>query len=153
MPPFISCHCHYCWCDVSLKSKYQGIPDAAEVPPTAGSAPSTQAANLPSQPQQMAQPAPVPSTGPNANPLDLFPQVNDLTLLLSIHFIMNFGWHPKNSFVIGSSKHGSKCWWCDQPRFSTQQSTSTVPTMSLTPLLLSHLKKKKKNGCKGKGVC
>ncbi|CAA3030810.1 ubiquitin receptor RAD23c-like [Olea europaea subsp. europaea] len=53
---------------------YSGIPDAAEVPPTAGSAPSTQAANLPSQPQQMAQPAPVPSTGPNANPLDLFPQ-------------------------------------------------------------------------------
>ncbi|KAL2456255.1 Ubiquitin receptor RAD23c [Forsythia ovata] len=53
---------------------YSGIPESAEVPPTAGNAPSTQVANVPSQPQQAAQPAPVPSTGPNANPLDLFPQ-------------------------------------------------------------------------------
>ncbi|CAI9775152.1 unnamed protein product [Fraxinus pennsylvanica] len=53
---------------------YSGIPESAEVPPTARSAPSTRAANVPSQPQQAAQPAPVPSAGPNANPLDLFPQ-------------------------------------------------------------------------------
>ncbi|CAA3021942.1 ubiquitin receptor RAD23c-like isoform X1 [Olea europaea subsp. europaea] len=53
---------------------YSGIPESAAVPPTARSAPSTQATNVPSQSQQTAQPAPVPSTGPNANPLDLFPQ-------------------------------------------------------------------------------
>ncbi|KAL3824081.1 hypothetical protein ACJIZ3_020110 [Penstemon smallii] len=47
---------------------YSGIPASAEAPPTSGSVPIGQAANLP------AQPAPVPSTGPNANPLDLFPQ-------------------------------------------------------------------------------
>ncbi|KAG8382918.1 hypothetical protein BUALT_Bualt05G0129800 [Buddleja alternifolia] len=53
---------------------YSGIPESAEAPPTSGSVPSMQAANVPAQPQQAAQPAAVPSTGPNANPLNLFPQ-------------------------------------------------------------------------------
>ncbi|KAI3453019.1 hypothetical protein Pfo_009682 [Paulownia fortunei] len=53
---------------------YSGIPESAEAPPASGSVPSGQAANVPAQPQQAAQPAPVPLTGPNANPLDLFPQ-------------------------------------------------------------------------------
>ncbi|XP_042022175.1 ubiquitin receptor RAD23d-like [Salvia splendens] len=52
---------------------YSGIPESAEAPPTSASVPSRQAVNVPSQPQA-AQPAAVPSTGPNANPLDLFPQ-------------------------------------------------------------------------------
>ncbi|KAK6157662.1 hypothetical protein DH2020_011910 [Rehmannia glutinosa] len=52
---------------------YSGIPESAELPPAPQSVTSGQAANVPAQPQA-AQPAPVPSTGPNANPLDLFPQ-------------------------------------------------------------------------------
>ncbi|XP_071703220.1 ubiquitin receptor RAD23d-like isoform X1 [Rutidosis leptorrhynchoides] len=49
---------------------YSGIPEAAEVPPAAGVSPvpGVQAVN------PSAQPPVVPSTGPNANPLDLFPQ-------------------------------------------------------------------------------
>ncbi|KAK4423583.1 Ubiquitin receptor c [Sesamum alatum] len=53
---------------------YSGIPESAEAPPTSASVPSGQAANVPAQPQQAAQPAVIPPTGPNANPLDLFPQ-------------------------------------------------------------------------------
>ncbi|GFP96603.1 ubiquitin receptor rad23d [Phtheirospermum japonicum] len=53
---------------------YFGIPESAEVPPAAANVPARLAANVPAQPQQAAQPAPVPSAGPNANPLDLFPQ-------------------------------------------------------------------------------
>lgn len=54
--------------------KTQGIPEQAEVPPVARVPTSAQAA-LPVQPPQSAQPTAVPSSGPNANPLDLFPQV------------------------------------------------------------------------------
>ncbi|KAH6761455.1 Rad23 UV excision repair protein family [Perilla frutescens var. hirtella] len=50
---------------------YSGIPESAEAPPTSGSVPSGHAVNVPSEPQA-AQPA--PAAGPNANPLDLFPQ-------------------------------------------------------------------------------
>lgn len=57
---------------------YSGIPEQAEVPPVARSPASAQAAIPPAQaaqpPAQPAQLAPVPSGGPNANPLDLFPQ-------------------------------------------------------------------------------
>ncbi|CAA3006116.1 ubiquitin receptor RAD23c-like [Olea europaea subsp. europaea] len=53
---------------------YSGIPEPVEVPPTGGSAPVSQVPNLSAQPQQASQPGIVPSTGPNANPLDLFPQ-------------------------------------------------------------------------------
>ncbi|TMW90785.1 hypothetical protein EJD97_015208 [Solanum chilense] len=53
---------------------YSGIPEAAEVPPVGGSPPSVQAGNQPAQPQPAAQPAPVPAGGPNADPLNLFPQ-------------------------------------------------------------------------------
>ncbi|PIN05957.1 Nucleotide excision repair factor NEF2, RAD23 component [Handroanthus impetiginosus] len=53
---------------------YSGIPESADAPPAPRSTPSGPAANAPAQPQQAAQPAPVPSSGPNANPLDLFPQ-------------------------------------------------------------------------------
>ncbi|XP_058193971.1 ubiquitin receptor RAD23c-like [Rhododendron vialii] len=53
---------------------YSGIPEHAEVPPVARAPVSGLAPNSPAQLQQPAQPAPVPSSGPNANPLDLFPQ-------------------------------------------------------------------------------
>ncbi|XP_031101297.1 ubiquitin receptor RAD23c-like isoform X1 [Ipomoea triloba] len=55
---------------------YSGIPESAEAPPAGGNPPIVQAANQPepAQPQQATQPTPVPSSGPNANPLDLFPQ-------------------------------------------------------------------------------
>ncbi|XP_050224896.1 ubiquitin receptor RAD23d-like [Mercurialis annua] len=54
---------------------YSGIPEQAEAPPVAPVPVSGQAASQPAQPQQPAQPAAaVPSAGPNANPLDLFPQ-------------------------------------------------------------------------------
>ncbi|KAA0034547.1 putative DNA repair protein RAD23-3 [Cucumis melo var. makuwa] len=53
---------------------YSGIPEQVEAPPAR--VPSTvQASNPSAQPAQPAQPASVPSSaGPNANPLDLFPQ-------------------------------------------------------------------------------
>ncbi|CAH8315108.1 unnamed protein product [Eruca vesicaria subsp. sativa] len=51
---------------------YSGIPEQAEVPPVARApASGGQPANPPVQTQQ---PAAAPATGPNANPLDLFPQ-------------------------------------------------------------------------------
>ncbi|KAL6543764.1 Ubiquitin receptor RAD23c [Orobanche gracilis] len=53
---------------------YSGIPESAEAPPTSASMPSGPAADVPTQPHQAAQPASAPTTGPNANPLDLFPQ-------------------------------------------------------------------------------
>uniref|UniRef100_A0A5B6YGU3 Ubiquitin receptor RAD23 n=1 Tax=Davidia involucrata TaxID=16924 RepID=A0A5B6YGU3_DAVIN len=49
---------------------YSGIPQQAEVPPVAQAPTSGQAVNPPAQAPQPA----VPSSGPNANPLDLFPQ-------------------------------------------------------------------------------
>ncbi|KAK4260860.1 hypothetical protein QN277_003924 [Acacia crassicarpa] len=54
---------------------YSGIPEQAEAPPVARApASGAQTGNAPSAAPQEAQPAPVPSSGPNANPLDLFPQ-------------------------------------------------------------------------------
>uniref|UniRef100_A0A2P2MDW7 Ubiquitin receptor RAD23 n=1 Tax=Rhizophora mucronata TaxID=61149 RepID=A0A2P2MDW7_RHIMU len=53
---------------------YSGIPEQAEVAAVARAPVSGQPANPPVQSQQPAQAAPVPSSGPNANPLDLFPQ-------------------------------------------------------------------------------
>ncbi|XP_054808246.1 ubiquitin receptor RAD23d-like isoform X1 [Prosopis cineraria] len=54
---------------------YTGIPEQAEAPPVARvPASAAQAGNAPSAAPQAAQPAPVPPSGPNANPLDLFPQ-------------------------------------------------------------------------------
>ncbi|OMO90270.1 hypothetical protein CCACVL1_07432 [Corchorus capsularis] len=55
---------------------YSGIPEQAEAPPVARAPVVGQAANAPSQPQQTAQAAQaaVPTSGPNSNPLDLFPQ-------------------------------------------------------------------------------
>ncbi|KAJ8500637.1 hypothetical protein OPV22_011189 [Ensete ventricosum] len=52
---------------------YSGIPENAEAPPVARAAASEQTANAPAQDPQPVQTA-VPSGGPNANPLDLFPQ-------------------------------------------------------------------------------
>lgn len=65
--------------------KYQGIPEQAEVPPVARVPASGPPANSPAQPPQPAQPAAIPSSGPNANPLDLFPQVV-IALFLLIDF-------------------------------------------------------------------
>ncbi|PHT81498.1 Ubiquitin receptor RAD23c [Capsicum annuum] len=53
---------------------YSGIPKTAEVPPVSGSPPSMHAGNQPAQPQPAAHPAPIPAGGPNADPLNLFPQ-------------------------------------------------------------------------------
>ncbi|XP_057963501.1 ubiquitin receptor RAD23c-like isoform X2 [Malania oleifera] len=53
---------------------YSGIPEQAEVPPIARPPVSAQAVNPPAHAPQPAQPAPIISSGPNANPLDLFPQ-------------------------------------------------------------------------------
>ena len=50
---------------------FQGIPEPAEVPQAAQAPVSGQAVNPPAQAPQPA----VPASGPNANPLDLFPQV------------------------------------------------------------------------------
>lgn len=36
------------------------------------------AGNQPAQPQPAAHPAPIPAGGPNADPLNLFPQVDSL---------------------------------------------------------------------------
>lgn len=53
---------------------YQGIPENVEAPPAARAPASGQPANPSVQTLQQPQPT-VPSSGPNANPLDLFPQV------------------------------------------------------------------------------
>ncbi|KAJ4710532.1 ubiquitin receptor RAD23c-like [Melia azedarach] len=53
---------------------YSGIPEQAEAPPAARAPGSGPAADSPTQSVQLTQPTPVPSSGPNANPLDLFPQ-------------------------------------------------------------------------------
>lgn len=52
---------------------FQGIPEQAEVPPVARVPSSGQAVNPPAQAPLPAAPA----SGPNANPLDLFPQVDN----------------------------------------------------------------------------
>ncbi|XVE91418.1 hypothetical protein REPUB_Repub01dG0007800 [Reevesia pubescens] len=53
---------------------YSGIPEQPEVPPVARAPVAGQTTIPPAQPQQPAQAAAVPASGPNANPLDLFPQ-------------------------------------------------------------------------------
>ncbi|XP_009399730.2 ubiquitin receptor RAD23d-like isoform X2 [Musa acuminata AAA Group] len=52
---------------------YSGIPDHAEAAPVARAPASGQTVNSPVEAPQPVQPA-VPSSGPNANPLDIFPQ-------------------------------------------------------------------------------
>ncbi|KAJ6431861.1 hypothetical protein OIU84_019189 [Salix udensis] len=52
---------------------YTGIPEQAEAPPAAR-APVSEQAPATQPRQQPAQPTTVPAVGPNANPLDLFPQ-------------------------------------------------------------------------------
>ena len=67
-----------CWFEISNGSDFvaKGIPEQADVAPVARPPASAQAAaNPPAQTQRPAQPAPAPASGPNANPLDLFPQV------------------------------------------------------------------------------
>lgn len=69
---------------------FQGIPEQAEVPPVARVPSSGQAVNPPAQAPQPA----VPASGPNANPLDLFPQVdNFLSLAYELYYncvVMDF---------------------------------------------------------------
>ncbi|MBO8631069.1 hypothetical protein INO08_15300, partial [Staphylococcus aureus] len=57
----------------AIEYLYSGIPEQEEVPPVARAPSSGQAVIPPTQAPQPAQPA-VPASGPNANPLDLFPQ-------------------------------------------------------------------------------
>lgn len=59
---------------------YQGIPDHAEAAPVARAPASGQTVNSPVEAPQPVQPA-VPSSGPNANPLDIFPQVTAVCLV------------------------------------------------------------------------
>lgn len=61
---------------ITIIHQRQGIPEQAEAPPVARMPASPQAANPPAPAPQAAQPAPAPTSGPNANPLDLFPQVD-----------------------------------------------------------------------------
>lgn len=56
------------------KQNFQGIPEQAEGPPVARPPASGLAVNPPVQAPQ-GQQTTVASGGPNANPLDLFPQV------------------------------------------------------------------------------
>ncbi|XP_068661901.1 ubiquitin receptor RAD23c-like [Aristolochia californica] len=59
----------------AIEYLYSGIPEQADEPPVADASPAGQATNPPAdQAPQETQPAAVPSSGPNANPLDLFPQ-------------------------------------------------------------------------------
>lgn len=60
---------------LNIIHKHQGIPEQAEAPPVARVPASAQTANPPAPASQSAQPASAPTSGPNANPLDLFPQV------------------------------------------------------------------------------
>ncbi|KAK5770925.1 ubiquitin receptor RAD23c-like [Gossypium arboreum] len=53
---------------------YSGIPEQAEAPPVARAPVVGQTTNPAAQPQQSAQTTAIPTSGPNANPLDLFPQ-------------------------------------------------------------------------------
>lgn len=53
---------------------YSGIPEQTAVPPVARASAGGQAGNPPAQTQAQQPAAPAPTSGPNANPLDLFPQ-------------------------------------------------------------------------------
>lgn len=53
---------------------YSGIPEQTAVPPVARASAGGQAGNPPGQTQAQQPAAPAPTSGPNANPLDLFPQ-------------------------------------------------------------------------------
>jgi UV excision repair protein RAD23 len=53
---------------------YSGIPEQAEVPPVASESMAEQAASAEAQPPQSAPLPQALASGPNANPLDLFPQ-------------------------------------------------------------------------------
>ncbi|XVF07650.1 hypothetical protein REPUB_Repub06bG0157800 [Reevesia pubescens] len=53
---------------------YSGIPEQPEAPPVAHAPVARQTASPLAQPQQPAQATAIPASGPNANPLDLFPQ-------------------------------------------------------------------------------
>ncbi|KAK9074493.1 hypothetical protein SSX86_007091 [Deinandra increscens subsp. villosa] len=56
---------------------YSGIPESAVLPPPAAAAPAPAVPLV-----QPTQPAAVPATGPNANPLNLFPQVADVKKII-----------------------------------------------------------------------
>lgn len=60
----------------------QGIPENADVPPVAQAPTGGQAVNPPVQASGAAAPAVPSGGGPNANPLDLFPQVRSIYALL-----------------------------------------------------------------------
>ena len=67
--------CHFQSCCFNFGNcKYQGIPEQAEAPPAA-QVPVSEQAPATQPRQQPAQPTTAPAGGPNANPLDLFPQV------------------------------------------------------------------------------
>lgn len=78
---FIFCACIFdlYWKHINIDF-FQGIPEQTEIPPVAR-APAAPAVTAPASAQainpaaQDASQLAVPSSGPNANPLDLFPQV------------------------------------------------------------------------------
>lgn len=74
--PFPSIWVHHLFVSYYLSqmwiNAFQGIPEQADVPPVAQVPASGQAVNPPAQAPQLA----ARTSGPNANPLDLFPQVD-----------------------------------------------------------------------------
>lgn len=64
---------------------HQGIPEQADVPPVAQAPAGGQPALAINPPEQAAQPA-APAGGPNADPLNLFPQVDIFKPLTLNHF-------------------------------------------------------------------
>lgn len=115
---------------------HQGIPEEAEVPPVARIPASVQPSNAPAvnPPVQPSQPA-APAGGPNANPLDLFPQVDTL---LPVNFGLCFLWSSNEIIFIllesGPSKYGLQR-WCWQLGFPPKQSTGIQILLTICNLV------------------
>ena len=91
---------------------FQGIPENAEVPPVAQTPAGEQPVNPPVQASQPVAPTVPSGGGPNANPLDIFPQVCGLILKISCCSCCCI--FKSDEFIpllpIGTSQHGFKCW-------------------------------------------
>ncbi|CAN6550255.1 unnamed protein product [Malus baccata var. baccata] len=105
---------------------YSGIPEQPEAPPAVRIPVGGQVTNPPAQPPQSAQPASAPPTRPNANPLNLFPQVLQAILIFYV--------------TTNSSKHCDL--WCRLIHkycrfFRTQMGFNYCLLLALIMLLLS----------------
>jgi len=88
--------------------KYQGIPEQAEAPPVA-QVPVSEQAPAAQPRQQPAQPTTVPAGGPNANPLDLFPQV--VVMYITIDQLCKIFWVVDSKSYVFSHKGPSQHWF------------------------------------------